>query len=83
MQEYPAEGWLMEWKQMDRQAVRFDMRSCFYYETLTSLGAKELTASFCAVDDLSYGEMSPYITWNRTQTIARGGESCNFCFFES
>ena len=61
-------------------AIRFRMNTCFYYKTLAAYGAPELTASFCRVDDLIYGGMSAQVLWQRTQTIGRGAEYCDFCF---
>jgi hypothetical protein len=80
MRQYPPEGWKIEWKQNDKNAIRFDMKSCFYFDTLTKYGAPELTASFCQVDDFIYENMSPAIKWQRTNTIARGQAYCDFCF---
>jgi hypothetical protein len=80
MRQYPPAGWDLEWLQNDSAAVRFNMKSCFYFDTLSRLGAPELTACFCRVDDLIYGDMSPAIRWQRTKTIARGNELCDFCF---
>jgi hypothetical protein len=80
MGKYPAEGWKIDWKQIDKNSIRFDMKSCFYFDTLSKYGAPELTASFCQVDDFVYGNMSPYLSWQRTKTIARGNDYCDFCF---
>lgn len=80
MRQYPPEGWRTDWVQNDSEAIRFNMKSCFYYDTLSSYGAPELTASFCQVDDLIYGNMSPRIQWQRFKTIARGETYCDFCF---
>jgi hypothetical protein len=80
MRQYPAEGWRIEWVENSREAIRFNMRSCFYFDTLSRHGAPELTASFCRGDDLVYGEMSPHMDFRRTQTIGRGAASCDFCF---
>jgi len=80
MREYPAAGWQTEWVENSAQAIRFNMRSCFYVDTLSRYGAPELTACFCRNDDLIYEQMSPYLTWKRTQTIGRGAQYCNFCF---
>lgn len=80
MAQYPAEGWQMEWLENSAQAVRFNMKSCFYHDTLSRFGAPELTASYCRVDDQIYGEMSSQVKWLRTQTIGRGDSLCNFCF---
>jgi len=80
MREYPADGWEMDWQQVDSGAIRFKMNTCFYFNTLSAYGAPELTASFCRVDDLVYGGMSDQVLWQRTQTIARGAAYCDFCF---
>jgi hypothetical protein len=80
MHKFPPEGWQIEWRQNDKNGIRFDMASCFYQATLRRLGAPELTASFCRVDDLIYSEMSPYVAWQRTMTIAGGDAYCDFCF---
>jgi len=80
MRQYPPEGWKIDWLQNDRNAIRFDMKSCFYFDTFSKFGASELTASFCRVDDLTYGDMSPHIKWQRSNTIARGEAYCDFCF---
>ena len=80
MRAYPVEGWKIDWLQNDRNAIRFDMKSCFYFDTFSKYGAPELTASFCRVDDLTYETMSAYIQWQRSKTIARGAASCDFCF---
>lgn len=80
MRAYPASGWDTEWLEISGERVRFDMRRCYYHDTLRSLGASELTASFCKTDDLVYGGASPSYEWRRTMTIGRGDESCDFCF---
>ena len=80
MRKYPAEGWTIDWKQNSRDGIRFDMTTCFYHATLSSLGAPELTAAFCRVDDLIYSTMSRYVSWQRSTTIASGSASCDFCF---
>jgi hypothetical protein len=80
MRKYPSEGWKTEWVQNDHQAIRLNMKSCFYYDTLSKYGAPELTTAFCRVDDLIYGNMSPDLVWQRTMTIGRGDAYCDFCF---
>lgn len=80
MRQYPQEGWQTDWVENSRDAIRFNMRSCFYFDVLSRHGAPELTASFCRGDDLVYSQMSPHLEWKRTQTIGRGAEYCDFCF---
>jgi hypothetical protein len=80
MRQYPPEGWKIDWIQNDKKAIRFNMESCFYFDTLSKYGAPELTAAFCQVDDFLYGNMSPYVKWQRSKTIGRGETYCDFCF---
>jgi hypothetical protein len=80
MRQNPPEGWKTEWIQNDKFAIRFNMKSCFYYDVLSQYGAPELTASFCRVDDLTYDNMSSGVLWQRTMTIGRGDSYCDFCF---
>ncbi len=80
MLRYPPAGWTLEWIQNDNNAIRFNMTSCFYYDTLTKYSVPELTASFCKVDDFIYDKMSPEIKWERSLTIGKGDTHCDFCF---
>jgi hypothetical protein len=80
MQQYPDAGWQLEWVENSPNAIRFNMKRCFYHDVLSRHGAPELTAYFCKIDDRVYGEMSPYLEWRRTQTIGRGAAECDFCF---
>lgn len=77
---YPASGWDTVWLELGRDRLRFDMRRCYYHDTLKAQGSPELTASFCRIDDLVYGGASPYYEWRRSKTIGRGDELCDFCF---
>ena len=60
---------------------RNSINGCVYFETLSAYGAPELGTIFCALDNFVFDEVSPYIRWERTQTIARGGELCDFRFY--
>ena len=42
------------------------------------LDCVELAETFCATDDLCYGNMHPKLIWNRTKTMARGADVCDF-----
>jgi hypothetical protein len=50
---------------------------CYILDTLTKHGAQELTAVFCNTDDW-LTEVLPKIGWERTKTLGRGGDCCNF-----
>jgi sulfatase maturation enzyme AslB (radical SAM superfamily) len=83
MRRYPLAGWRIAWKQNDKDAIRFEMRSCFYFDVLLKYGAPELTAAFCKVDDLTYVNLFPNVVWQRTMTIAKGNTYCDFCFINN
>ena len=76
---YPPEGWRFEWVEDSDQCIAYDARECFYWNVLTACGAPELTAHLCAVDDLLYGDL-PGISWERTRTLGRGDDRCDFRF---
>ncbi len=75
---FPAEGWEMEPVENSDSCVAYDVRRCFYLDTLTSYGAPELTRVFCSGDDVAFPELAPAITWERKTTLGRGGERCDF-----
>ena len=62
----------------DSTRVRFDMLECPYHQVCLELDCPELAPVFCATDDVCYGRMHPKLIWNRTKTIARGGDLCDF-----
>jgi L-2-amino-thiazoline-4-carboxylic acid hydrolase-like protein len=77
---YPAAGWKVEWLEVGPKQVAFNIHRCFYREVLTSFGAAELTSSFCRGDDLLYKDASPHLRFERTRTIGRGDDCCDFRF---
>ena len=76
---YPEEGWRFEWVEDSDQCIAYDARECFYLNVLTACGAPELTAHLCVIDDLLYGDL-PGISWERTKTLGRGDDRCDFRF---
>jgi hypothetical protein len=76
---YPPEGWRFEWVEDSDHCIAYDARECFYVNVLTACGAPELTAHLCAIDDLLYGDL-PGISWERTKTLGRGDDRCDFRF---
>ena len=61
-----------------RKQVKFDMLECPYYRVCKELGCEKLAPTFCTTDDICYGHMHPKLIWNRTKTIARGADCCDF-----
>ncbi len=77
---FPAAGWETEWLEDSDQRIAFSIHRCFYLNTLTTYGAPELTRLFCAGDDVVYEVLPPSIRWERTGTLGRGNEVCDFCY---
>lgn len=71
-------GFQMTFYEVGKHRVKFDVTACPYYNTCKSMGCPELTGIFCNTDDCCYGNMHPKLQWNRTTTIGRGGEVCDF-----
>jgi len=76
---YPPEGWTVEWVEDSDRCIAYDIRECFYLNVLTAYGAPELTAHFCRGDDVQFGNI-PGVAWERTKTLGRGDDRCNFRF---
>lgn len=62
----------------DKQETHFDILECPYCKYMVELGCPELGPSFCKSDEYSYGNLADF-TFERTQTLATGGEKCDFC----
>ena len=57
---------------------RMDVVSCPYFRYFSELGCPELTKISCGADDHVYGDL-PGLRFERTTTIGRGGDRCDFC----
>ena len=57
---------------------RMDILACPYCRYFTELGCPELTKIFCANDDRMYGNL-PGLVFERTDTLGRGADRCDFC----
>ncbi|MBN1661787.1 MAG: L-2-amino-thiazoline-4-carboxylic acid hydrolase [Anaerolineae bacterium] len=78
---YPAAGWEVSWPREGHDVVAFDMHSCFYLTVLTEYGAPELAPVYCRLDDLLYDDLWPGVRWQRTGTLGRGDDCCDFRFY--
>ena len=77
---YPDIGWDVVWLKDDNETVCFDCRACVYLATTTKFGYPELCQYFCQNDTIVYSALSPAVQFVRTQTLATGGDRCDFCF---
>lgn len=78
MKKFPAEGWNFSFVENSVDQIAFNATSCFYLNTLTALGAPELTASFCKSDDVLAELFPPSILFIREHTLGRGDIVCDF-----
>jgi hypothetical protein len=78
---FPPEGWGVEWVENSNRRIAFDIRRCFYKDTLTTYGSPELTSHFCRGDDLLAEMFPPSIGYRRTTTLGRGGDRCDFRYW--
>ncbi len=65
-----------------KDEYRMDVVSCPYNLYFTKLGCPELTKISCGADDHVYGGL-PGLKFERTTTIGRGGNRCDFIIQKS
>ena len=58
---------------------RIDMTRCPYRDECVRCGCPELCRCFCDSDDITYDGLHPKLIWQRTMTLGRGGDRCDFC----
>ncbi len=75
---FPHQGWDIDQIEQSKTSIAFTVHRCFYLDVLTAYGAPELTAVYCRLDDVAFAALSPSIRWERTKTLARGGDCCDF-----
>lgn len=78
MKAFPVEGWDFQYIEDSPNRVAFNATRCFYLNTLTALGAPELTASFCKTDDVMAELFPPSVRFIRPHTMGRGDPLCDF-----
>ena len=55
------------------------MMKCPYHDTCADYGCPELCRCFCDSDDISYTGLYPKLIWERSMTLGRGNDRCDFC----
>ena len=75
---FPPPGWEIEPVEDSDQCIAFNVHRCFYLDVLTAYGARDLTALYCKMDDITYAALPPSIAWERTKTLGRGDDCCDF-----
>ena len=62
----------------EKDICHIDMLSCPYNSICRACGCPELTKLFCGSDDTAYGNMHKKLSWERTKTLGRGDDCCDF-----
>ena len=75
----PAAGFAPKELQTGNGVWRVDMMKCPYHDTCAEYGCPELCRCFCDSDDISYTGLHPTLIWERTMTLGRGNDRCDFC----
>ena len=75
----PAAGFAPKELQTGSGVWRVDMMKCPYHDTCTEYGCPELCRCFCDSDDISYTGLHPKLIWERSMTLGRGNDRCDFC----
>jgi hypothetical protein len=75
---FPPEGWETKIVEDSDRALAFNMHSCLYLDVLAAYGAPQLTPLYCRMDELLYEKLPALITWERTKTLGRGSDCCDF-----
>jgi hypothetical protein len=78
--QYPEQGWDMQWIRYDKKEIHFNMKSCIYFDTTKKYNCIEMCPLFCANDDVILSGYKPQIIFERSGTIARGQDLCDFHF---
>ena len=75
----PAAGFDPKELQVGNGIWRVDMMKCPYHDTCTEYGCPGLCRCFCDSDDISYTGLHPKLIWERSMTLGRGNDRCDFC----
>jgi len=80
---FPSQGWKMEVAENSDRCFGFNVHRCFYLDMLTTYGVPELTALYCKTDDWLFEGLPLAMTWERTRTLGRGDDVCDFRWCQS
>jgi len=74
----PGNGFKNVFYPKKKGEYRMDVTSCPYCRYFSELGCPELTKIFCENDERIYGNLSG-LRFERTGTLGKGAERCDFC----
>ena len=74
----PDNGFKNGFYPKEKGRYRMDVLACPYFRYFTELGCPELTKIFCENDERMYGNL-PGVVFERTGTLGKGADRCDFC----
>ena len=73
----PGNGFKNRFYPKAKGEYRMDMTACPYCRYFTEMGCPELTKIYCENDERTYGNL-PGIVFERTGTLGKGADRCDF-----
>ena len=73
----PDNGFRNQFYPKQKGGYRMDVLACPYCRYFTELGCPELTRIYCENDERTYGHL-PGIVFERTGTLGKGADRCDF-----
>lgn len=81
--KFPHKDWNIEWVRCDEREIHFDLTRCIYKDLCDAEGCPELCAVFCENDDIAFGGLMPKIRFERSGTLGKGSDRCDFHFIKN
>lgn len=80
---FPNDGWEIEWIRCDEKEIHFNMKRCIYKDLCDINGCPELCWLYCENDDIAFSGLMPKIRFERSGTLGKGSECCDFHFIKN
>lgn len=78
--KFPSSGWVTEGLQVKGKQIGFKVTKCLYVTMTLKFGCPELAQIFCEFEQIAFEGLLPQVVCERGGVIARGYDSCEFCF---
>ena len=72
------DGFVLQNKSKGWKYCQIDIVECPYFSYCKRYGCEELTTAFCDADDIAFEHLHRGISWDRTHTLGRGDDCCDF-----
>ena len=78
MMLFPSAGFEIDYLEKSNDRIAYNITRCFFLDAFSRYGLPELTPVFCAADEAMAEYFPPSIQFQRTQTLGKGGNLCDF-----